>query len=70
MGDIVTANMSLIALKDVMWNDNEDDDVDEDVVHNDDVGGCNVMRSLRLCTQRCHGCYHIGSPLLQEMNMV
>ena len=29
VGDIVTANMSLIALKDVMWNDYEDVDVDD-----------------------------------------
>ena len=29
VGDIVTANMSLIALKDVMWDDYEDDDVDD-----------------------------------------
>ena len=29
MGDIVTANMSLIALNYVMWNDYEDDDVDD-----------------------------------------
>ena len=42
----------------------EDDVVgDEDVVVDDDVGGCNAMRSLRLCTQRCHVCYHWESPL-------
>ena len=29
VGDIVTANMSLIALKDVMWDDYQDDDIDD-----------------------------------------
>ena len=29
VGDIVTANMSLIALKDVVWNDYDEYDVDD-----------------------------------------
>ena len=38
MGDIVTANMSLIALKDLMWNDYEDD-VDDDIDDRDTLCG-------------------------------